>query len=117
MAKAVKLVPYVDVDGTSVRHLRDGAEAFPAMLAAIAGASREVLLEMYWIGADRIGAQFRDALVACARRGVGVFVLYDCVGSLQTPASFWQPVVDAGDACASFRQSPRSATDSGRGEF
>lgn len=87
---------WVDVDGSRVRHLRDGTAAFPAMLAAIAGASTEVLLEMYWIGADRVGRQFRDALAERARHGVRVFVLYDSVGSLETSSSFWHSAVEAG---------------------
>ena len=47
----------VRVDGADVRLLRDGAEAFPAMLAAIAAAAREIVLEFYWFAPDRISAQ------------------------------------------------------------
>ena len=53
----------IAVGAHSVRFLRDGAAAFPAMLEAIEGATREVLLEMYWFGADRVGKQFLAALV------------------------------------------------------
>jgi cardiolipin synthase len=48
----------------TVRLLRDGEQAFPAMLEAIERAQREVLLEMYWVGADPVGERFRDALAA-----------------------------------------------------
>ena len=41
-------------DGVSL--LCDGAEAFPAMLDAIAGARREVLVEMYWFDDTAIKA-------------------------------------------------------------
>jgi len=40
------------------------------MLEAIASATREVLLEMYWIGPDPVGVAFREALAARARAGV-----------------------------------------------
>ncbi|MGH7437548.1 MAG: phospholipase D-like domain-containing protein, partial [Polyangiaceae bacterium] len=85
-----------------VRLLRDGAVAFPAMLEAIAGASREILLEMYWVGADRVGHRFRDALVERARAGVRVRVIYDAVGSLETPEAFWRPLVEAGAQVREF---------------
>lgn len=79
-----------------VRFLRDGGEAFPAMLAAITEARREVLVEMYWFQSDGTGRRFLDALVAAARRGVVVKVAYDAVGSLGADDGFWAPLVDAG---------------------
>jgi cardiolipin synthase len=94
--------PPVDVGANRVRLLHDGAQAFPAMLLAIAGAEREILLEMYWIGADRIGVQFRDALVKRASAGVRVRVLFDAIGSLETPDSFWRPLLEAGALVQEF---------------
>jgi cardiolipin synthase len=79
-----------------VRLLRDGVEAFPVMLEAIANAKREVLLEMYWIGADAVGAKFREALAERARAGVTVRVVYDAVGSLAIGDAFWEPLLAAG---------------------
>jgi cardiolipin synthase len=88
--------PWFKVGDDEVRLLRDGAEALPAMLGAIAEARSEVLLEMYWIGADPVGFKFRDALVAKARAGVTVRVIYDAVGSLAITPAFWEPLVRAG---------------------
>jgi cardiolipin synthase len=85
-----------DVGANQVRHLRDGREAFPAMLEAIDGAEREILLEMYWIGGGEVGTLFRDRLRARASAGVAVFVSYDGVGSLGLFRSFWAPLVAAG---------------------
>lgn len=90
------LGPWFDVGGDRVRLLRDGREAFPAMLAAIAAAKREILLEMYWIGTDPVGTRFREALVERARAGVTVRVIYDAVGSLTMTPAFWEPLVRAG---------------------
>lgn len=88
--------PWFSVGTDEVRLLRDGAEAFPAMLAAIGGAEREILLEMYWVGADAVGMTFRDLLADRARHGVSVRVIYDAVGSIAVTPAFWQPLVDAG---------------------
>lgn len=62
--------------------LVDGAQAFPSMLTAIAGAQREIVLEMYWFQSDSVGLRFADALAERARAGVRVGVIYDAVGSL-----------------------------------
>jgi len=88
--------PWFAVGGDEVRLLRDGIEAFPAMLAAIEAAEREILLEMYWVGADVVGVAFRDALAARARKGVTVRIVYDAVGSLAITDSFWEPLRRAG---------------------
>lgn len=88
--------PWFKVGGDEVRLLRDGVEAFPAMLAAIAAATREILLEMYWVGPDAVGMKFREALIAKAREGLTVRVVYDAVGSLTITPSFWEPLLRAG---------------------
>jgi cardiolipin synthase len=93
---------FLPVDGNRVRLLRDGREAFPAMLEAIGRARREVLLEMYWIQGDRAGAMFRDALTERARNGVDVRVTYDALGSIGAPASMWAPLLAAGGQVYEF---------------
>lgn len=70
------------VGGNRIQLLRDGREAYPAMLEAIAAAERQVLLEMYWFGSDRAGWRFARALIESARRGVEVALVYDSVGSI-----------------------------------
>lgn len=90
------LGPWFKVGGDEVRLLRDGVEALPAMLSAIATAKREILLEMYWVGADAVGLKFRDVLVERARAGTTVRVIYDAIGSLAITPAFWDPLVRAG---------------------
>jgi cardiolipin synthase A/B len=87
--------PWFHVDGADVRLLRDGAEAFPAMLAAIAAAAREIVLEFYWFAPDRIGRRFLDALVERAAKGIAVRVIYDSLGSRTMNDAFWRPLRDA----------------------
>jgi cardiolipin synthase len=67
---------------TEVRVLRDGAEAFPAMLEAISGARQRVRFENFIFAADATGRSFADALAGAARRGVDVRVLYDPIGTM-----------------------------------
>ncbi len=66
------------------------------MLRAIYEAEREILLEMYWLGADAVGARFRDALVERARDGVTVRVIYDALGSLTITPRFWERLSKSG---------------------
>jgi cardiolipin synthase A/B len=64
-----------------VRHLRDGSDAYPAMLAAIEAARHEIVLEFYWFSSDALGRQFCDALAERAQSGVTVRVIFDAFGS------------------------------------
>jgi cardiolipin synthase len=77
------------VGGHAVKLLRNGAETFPAWLAAIEAARVRISLEMYIFNEDTIGRKFADALIAAARRGVEVRLLYDFVGCRDTPAEFF----------------------------
>lgn len=61
--------------------LKDGVQAFPAMLAAIAKARRTICLETYILRSDRTGTAFAEALAERARDGVEVNLLYDFWGS------------------------------------
>ncbi len=61
--------------------LKDGAQAYPAMLAAIAAAQRTICLETYILRDDTTGCRFLDALQAKAAAGVEVLVMYDSWGS------------------------------------
>jgi cardiolipin synthase len=69
------------VSGNRVRTLIDGAEAYPAMLDAIATARRSILFATYIFDHDRAGIRFLDALDGARRRGVEVRVLIDGVGA------------------------------------
>lgn len=68
--------------GHRVRILRDGALAFPAMIAAIRSARRSVCLENFIMAHDETGEEFAKALERARRRGVHVRVLYDPMGTL-----------------------------------
>jgi cardiolipin synthase A/B len=83
--------------GNSVRVLQDGAQTFPAMFAAIEGAQHFLYLEYYTLQ-DVVsgGHKLSELLAAKSRAGVRVSVIYDAVGSLGTPATFYSNLRDAG---------------------
>jgi cardiolipin synthase len=70
------------VRGNAVRLLKDARENYPAWLDAIGTAVASVHFEMYMAHADEVGERFVDALVAKARQGVAVRVIYDWLGAL-----------------------------------
>jgi len=82
--------------------LRNGDEAFPAMLAAIDAAQEEVRLETYIYTASPLGLRFLEALVRAAQRGARVRVLVDALGSVELRDSFWRPLRDAGGEAKFF---------------
>jgi cardiolipin synthase len=73
-------VPFTD--GNEVRILRNGSEAFPAILDAIRAATRSI--DMLWFGwnAGSITQETAAALADRARHGVRVRVLLDGFGAL-----------------------------------
>lgn len=78
------------VEGNSVRLLLDARENYPAWLAAIGGAEHHINFESYIIHEDSAGWRFADALVAKARDGVRVRLIYDWMGGFgKTSRSFW----------------------------
>ncbi len=77
-----RVTPQPLVAGNQVLTLHNGEEAYPAMLAAIAGAQQRVLLCSYIFESDLIGRQFVAALKAAHERGVEVRVLVDGFGEL-----------------------------------
>lgn len=94
---------FVAIGGHQVRVLRNGREAFPAMLDALDSASHAVSVEMYWWQPDATGLRFREALVAAARRGVRVAVVVDGFGSLALPKGFWTSLTKEGGRTKTFR--------------
>jgi cardiolipin synthase len=68
-------------DGNSARMLRNGDEAYPAMLDAITAARTSIALSTFILYDDAVGRRFVDALGAAVKRGVEVRVLLDGIGS------------------------------------
>jgi cardiolipin synthase len=78
------------VAGNRVALLQDGPGTYAAMFEAIANARDHVNLESYILEAEGPGEEFARRLIARAKAGVRVNVLYDSFGSIGTPASFFE---------------------------
>jgi cardiolipin synthase len=79
-----------------------GQDVFPAMLAEIEASQSSVRLEVYIFSPDRLGIEFREALVRAALRKVKVQVLVDALGSSRLPADFWRTLTEAGGEAKQF---------------
>lgn len=71
-----------------VQLLQGGQELFPSMVHAIDQSTHEVRIETYIFDFDTAGEQVAAALVRAARRGVGVYLVMDGVGTPTLPASW-----------------------------
>ena len=91
------------IPGNRITLLKDGAEFFPALLAAIDAAAVDIRIETYIFRNDATGEQILRALTAAAARGVKVRVLIDGVGSRETPSNFFYPMRKAGAHLQVFR--------------
>ena len=80
-----------------VTHRHNRVELFPegrvffyALFAAIRSAKHTVHLEYYIIHDDHIGSGLAGELAAAVQRGVTVRLIYDYLGCLDTPASYFK---------------------------
>jgi len=87
---------HVPLPGNRCQLLRDGAEAYPAMLEAIRKARSTVRLCTYMFYDDAVGRLFGRALAGAARRGVDVQVLYDALGNWRVNRRFYERLREAG---------------------
>lgn len=82
--------------GNRVTLLEDGPVTYRALLAAIRAAKDHINMETYIIEDDEIGNLFADAFIEKQREGVQVNLIYDSVGSLKTPKTFFERLVSEG---------------------
>lgn len=78
----------VEIGDGTVTTYTFGDDLYDAMLAAIAGARRRILLETYIWKGDEVGERFKQALVDAAARGVDVYVIYDAFANLVVDPRF-----------------------------
>jgi cardiolipin synthase len=76
--------------GNKVTLLVDGPAAYAAMFKAIQDAKDHINLETFIIEDDETGRRFADLLLHKQAEGVQVNLIFDSVGSVSTPASFFQ---------------------------
>jgi cardiolipin synthase len=99
---SVMLGPSI-IPGNHVVDLQNGAEIFPAMLEAIAGAKETITFETYIYWEGEVGQRFADALSERAKAGVAVNVTIDWVGSASMDQGQLQQMEDAGVQVQRYR--------------
>jgi cardiolipin synthase len=75
--------------GNRVTLLQDGPQTYQALYAALAGANDSIDMESYIIEDDEVGQRFAKELIAAHARGVVVNLIYDGVGSMDTPTAYF----------------------------
>lgn len=92
--------------GNRVDLLPHGGDFLPAMLEEFRSASSHICLEFYIIRNDRVGDLFARSLAEAAGRGVAVLLVYDYIGCLETPASYFRELEKSGVRCTPFNRPP-----------
>lgn len=74
----------------------DGYQFFPALLAAIGSAGHHIHIDIYIFADDALGRLVSDALIAKARQGIEVRLIYDDVGCWNVPHRFFERMREEG---------------------
>ena len=91
------------IAGNSVQLLVDGPRTYAAMFSAIAAAREKVNIEMFIFGeAQHDGRYLSDLLVEVVGKGIAVNVLYDSLGSADTPPAVFEKLRAAGVRLCEF---------------
>jgi cardiolipin synthase len=88
--------------GNKVTLLIDGPATYAAMFKAIFSAKKHINLETFILEDDEIGRKFTDLLLKKQAEGVQVNIIYDSMGSLTTPESFFKHLRDRGIQVVEF---------------
>jgi len=82
--------------------LSNGKRFFRALCSAIRSAERFILLEYYLIRNDRTGSAVASELAEAVRRGVRVLLIYDYIGCVDTPSSYFRELANKGVVLVPF---------------
>jgi cardiolipin synthase len=88
----------------SVELLSEGRHYFQVLLDAIRSARHTILLEYYLIHADHIGKTLAAELANAVQRGVRVQLIYDYIGCLDTPSSYFTKLARSGVELLTFNK-------------
>lgn len=90
--------------GNRVSLLPHGGDFFPALLQAVFAAKTSICAEFYLIRDDTTGRAFAEALADAVSRGVRVSLVYDYIGCIDTPASYFRRLESDGVRCLPFNR-------------
>lgn len=92
------------LSGNEVKLLIDGEATFASIFDGIERARDYLLIQFYIIRDDALGRRLADALIAKARAGVSVRLLYDDIGSTGLPRAYVTRLTEAGVHVSSFNR-------------
>jgi cardiolipin synthase len=88
--------------GNDVEILIDGKATFDSIFAGIDAAEEYLLVQFYIVRDDRLGQELAERLIAKAKSGVAVYLLYDDIGSNGMPKRYRRELREAGIKVAGF---------------
>jgi cardiolipin synthase len=78
--------------------IRSAALFYSRLFSDIEAARESVLIQMYMVDEDNVGLEFSSLLRKKAAQGLRVVLIYDSVGSMNTPTSFFDRMIHDGVA-------------------
>jgi len=84
------------IKGNKVSLLVDGPVTYAAMFKAVENAKDHINIETFIFEGDEMGSKLADLLLQKQSEGVEVNIIYDSVGSLGTPGSFFDHLKEGG---------------------
>ncbi len=85
-----------------VKLLVDGEDTFREIFEVLMAAKNYILVQYYILRSDRLGLELQKLLIAKAKSGVAVYVLYDDIGSFNLSSSYVRDLKANGVFVASF---------------
>jgi cardiolipin synthase len=93
-------------DGNRLELLENGETFFPQLIRRINRAEKEIFIETFILGQDRVGNALQKALIAAAKRGVWVAVTADSYGTFFLDPEYIKTLTEAGVVFQIFDPQP-----------
>lgn len=93
-------------DGNRVELLENGESFFPQLIRRINRAEKEIFIETFILGEDRVGKALQKALIAAAKRGVWISVTADSYGTFFLDPEYIKTLTEAGVVFQIFDPQP-----------
>jgi cardiolipin synthase len=90
--------------GNRVLLFENGGDFFPAMYRSVRLAEHSIQAEFYIIKNDAAGKAFADALIEASLNGIKVSLIYDYIGCIETPYSYFRRLEGCGIRCLPFNK-------------